>query len=288
MGQRPDRDLNKTFLRMAEDAWKMSTISDWSGWMEEYIKYAGQVKREMEGGSTRAPPSTPAPAEPSGFAASAQAPSPAVTSAPAADAAPKPMFSFGEPPKEAPKPFNFGFGTSAAGTSTSAGTATSTSPKPFSGFNFGAAAKASPKAAPMLAAAAPSGSDGGDAAVAEKPEPAVAQKDDNENILHAVRSRYYKHIDGNWKQFATGVIRLYESKDDPSQKRMVMRNEVGKVQLNLSVTTGMKFEKQKNKGKGFVRFLAVQEKEKGVEKFMLQVKGDNVDELHSNLEKMAA
>ena len=87
------------------------------------------------------------------------------------------------------------------------------------------------------------------------------------------------------------MLRLYRHKTT-SKQRIVIRNEIGKVQFNVAVSKGMTFEKVINstkKGKAtFVKFLACEDPEKGLETFMIQVKPESVDKLHSTLEGMVA
>lgn len=73
---------------------------------------------------------------------------------------------------------------------------------------------------------------------------------------------------------------------------MVLRNEIGKVQLNLAVGKGMPFEKVlKKSSKGtaaYVSFAAVEDEAKGMESFMLQVKPEMLDKIHATLQGMTA
>ena len=98
-------------------------------------------------------------------------------------------------------------------------------------------------------------------------------------------------FDNGWKKYGTGVLRLYRHKTT-SKQRMVIRNEIGKVQFNVGISKGMTFEKIINdtkKGKAtFVKFGACEDPEKGLEAFMLQVKPEAIDKLHSVLEGMVA
>lgn len=96
---------------------------------------------------------------------------------------------------------------------------------------------------------------------------------------------------GKWKKYGTGVLRLYRHKTT-SKQRMVIRNEIGKVQFNVAVSKGMTFEKKivsSKKGKAtFVRFVACEDPDKGLESFMIQTKAESLDKLHSTLEGMVA
>lgn len=113
----------------------------------------------------------------------------------------------------------------------------------------------------------------------------------DEEVLHEVRAKHIKFENKAWKKYGTGVLRLYRHRVT-SKHRMVIRNEIGKVQFNVGVSKGMKFEKvikDTKKGKvAYVKFFAVEDASKGMENFMLQVKPEAVDKLHKTLEGMVA
>ena len=106
-----------------------------------------------------------------------------------------------------------------------------------------------------------------------------------------MRAKKLKYENSHWKKYGTGVLRLYRHKVTKKQK-LVLRNEIGKIQLNLAIGKGMAFTKEVKNGKkgvaAYVRFMAVEDPKKGVENFMLQVKPEDVDKLHSVLEGMVA
>mmetsp|Transcript_146 Transcript_146/g.295 ORF Transcript_146/g.295 Transcript_146/m.295 type:complete len:482 (-) Transcript_146:208-1653(-) len=116
------------------------------------------------------------------------------------------------------------------------------------------------------------------------------EENKDEDILMEIRAKHLKCVDGKWKKFGAGVLRLYRHKET-SKHRMVLRNEIGKVQLNLAVSKGMPLDKHLKKGsKGaaaYVSFAAVENEEAGMERFMLQVKPEELDNLHSTLSEMA-
>jgi len=113
----------------------------------------------------------------------------------------------------------------------------------------------------------------------------------DEEVLHEVRAKHIKFENNAWKKYGTGVLRLYRH-NVTSKHRMVIRNEIGKVQFNVGVSRGMKFEKvvkDTKRGKNaFVKFYAVEDAGRGMESFMLQVKPESVDKLHETLEGMVA
>lgn len=110
-----------------------------------------------------------------------------------------------------------------------------------------------------------------------------------EEILHEVRAKHLKFEDKKWKKFGAGVLRLYRHKTT-SKHRMVIRNEIGKVQFNVAISKGMTFEKIIKDGKQgkatFAKFFAVEDASRGPEAFMLQVKPDCLDKLHDALTRI--
>ena len=187
------------------------------------------------------------------------------TAAPAPSPAAKP-FSFA--PKSAAKPtFSFGAPSSSSNGGSNAPSATSSS--------FGDNNNDDPTSNP---------DDG-------KVEKVEQENNADEEILYEVRAKHLKCANDGWKKFGAGVLRLYRHKVT-SKQRMVKRNEIGKVQFNVGVSKGMKFEKVLKKTKkgeaAYVKFFAVEDASKGPENFMLQVKPDCLDTLHQVLESMVA
>ena len=106
-------------------------------------------------------------------------------------------------------------------------------------------------------------------------------------------AQYYKLVtNGGWKSYCQGDIKVESNKRNAS-KRMIMRDAIGKVQLNLSLSKGMDFKpvrKQTKKagGKAFIQFVALQDATVGTESFMYQVKPDVLDEVASKLNSMVS
>jgi hypothetical protein len=73
---------------------------------------------------------------------------------------------------------------------------------------------------------------------------------------------------------------------------MVLRNDVGKVMLNVAVSKGMPFKKisqRTRKGEVWhVSFMAVEDESEGAKQIMLNVKKEDIDKFHEKLENMAA
>lgn len=293
---------NLKFLKYIRENKDRDPLSDWSVWVKEYINYGNIVEREFRKrhgdgkksktsatyvGSALPTPSAPISApnpffesrqgEGSGLgqASTTSLPSssqPATSSA----AAPFPRFSFAShaptpPITTAPL---FGITGSSRGSSAT-GTASLFATNNINNSNAG------------------TGDGGGgdtnndNTSLKDKPEKAAEEQNTEEDCLYQVRSKYYKLISGQWKDFSSGPLRVYQHKTHPTKKRMVLRNDTGKVQLNVSITKGMRFEKVIQKTKGFVRFIAIQDENVGVEKFMLAVKVQNVDQLHQTLVDLA-
>jgi hypothetical protein len=118
----------------------------------------------------------------------------------------------------------------------------------------------------------------------------LAEENSKEDCLFELRSKYYKYNGETkqWKDYSKGPLRCYRDKEDPTKHRVVLRSDIGKVQLNLKISKGMKFSKTVNKKrKAFISFIAVQDAKSGPESFMLAAAMDKVDKLLETLESMA-
>ena len=118
------------------------------------------------------------------------------------------------------------------------------------------------------------------------------EENKDEEILYTVRAKLVRMKNGAWKKSSANELRLYRNLAS-DKKRIVMRNDAGKVMFNVSVSSGMPFKKvpQKTKKGGetwFVSFVAVEDESEGPNKFMLNVSKDDIDKFHEELEKMAA
>lgn len=119
----------------------------------------------------------------------------------------------------------------------------------------------------------------------------LQEENSDEVVLHHVRAKHMKYQDKQWKKYGAGMLRCYRHKIS-NKHRLVIRNEIGKVQFNVGVSKGMMFDKIAKDGKkgktAFVKFMAVEDASKGPEQFMLQVKPECLDSLHDALKSMAA
>ena len=302
------QELNENLLRMIVDHWEgRHYTQNYSFFMKQYMEHAARLQAELdeeEGSGDREVTDISASRGLGSWGGNNNS-QPAATSfsfggspaaAPAPAAAAKPSFSIGA---SAPAP-------SAAANSFSFGA--TPAPAPGAGTKFSFSAKPSSPVAP----AAPSFSFGASSAPASsatstasnnnnadptsnpddgKIEKVEQEENTDEEILHEVRAKHMKLENGKWKKYGTGVLRLYCHKTT-SKQRMVIRNEIGKVQFNVAVSKGMTFEKKivsSKKGKAaFVSFLACEDPDKGLESFMIQTKPESLDKLHSALEGMVA
>lgn len=247
--------------------------TDYSHFLKEYQEHAENLQEEDDDGSNTIEATTET--------------APTVTKINS-----QPASSWAAPdPSPAAKPFSMGASAAPpAGTFSFASKPAADAPAAPS-FSFGATPSSSAGSAPSTATTSNgnndepiSNPDNGN--VVEKVE---QEENAEEEILLEVRAKHIKSENGKWKKYGAGVLRLYRHKVT-SKCRMVIRNEIGKVQFNVGVSKGMKFEKvikDTKKGKAaFVKFGAVEDASKGLESFMLQVKPDCVDKLHKTLEGM--
>ena len=121
----------------------------------------------------------------------------------------------------------------------------------------------------------------------EKTEEALTDASNtDETVIYSVKGKYYKYSENKWTDHGGGKIQLYEHKEN-KKKRLVMRTLVGKVQLNVSIGKGMKFDKAVKKTSGSVRFMAMLEAGQSPKLVMLKVALSNIEPFHQKLEEMA-
>ncbi|GMH58437.1 hypothetical protein TrRE_jg10627 [Triparma retinervis] len=252
--------LNASFIKWLKRQSVQNPASDYSAGISDYINHATKIAAEEEKPKAVAAPPVPA---------SATIPAPTPTPAPAS--APAPAFAgFGaKPSSSAPTPsFNFG--------STSSSVPAPAATKPA--FNFPSAPAPAP-AAPKAVVSA----DAGDSMPKEDPTQLGKEENTEEDLLLEVRCKYYRFKKGDgWKDRGVGILKCYRHKTQGSC-RIVMRNSIGKVGLNVAVGKGMEFEKIGGK-QSSVKFIAMDEE--GVGQIMLKTRPENLDKFHSTLTSM--
>lgn len=118
------------------------------------------------------------------------------------------------------------------------------------------------------------------------------EENEDEEKLYEVLARLNKLEDKAWKKECKGPLRLYRNKTT-DKKRMVLRNDAGRVMFNVAISNGMTFQKvsektQKGKDIWYVQFFAVVNAGEGAKPIRLNVVKDEVDRFHEELEKLAA
>jgi len=295
-------DLNTILLQTIQDHWNGGhKFSDYSGFLKQYQDHAQtlidleEANEENEAavpsatvdststsnGNTQSTSSFSfggATSTTSGSTAKPFSMSVPVQQPPAA--ASKPPFSFTAQPSSsaapAPAALSFSFGASSA-TSTAKSASLFSAPTPAN-----TTTQATTPAATSNDDDPTSNPDDG------KIEKIESEENTEEDTLYEVRAKHMKIENGGWKKYGTGVLRVYKHKQT-SKHRVVIRNSIGKVQFNVAISKGMKFDKVTKDGKKgkstFVSFGAVEDVAKGMESFMIQVKPESVDALHDALSK---
>jgi len=118
--------------------------------------------------------------------------------------------------------------------------------------------------------------------------PEAKDSNTNEDCLLEIRAKKFKLVGEEWKDLGGGVVRLLQHKTKPSLKRILMRNQIGKVQLNVAVGKKMKFERILKAKTGFVRFVAKEEGSDNVSSLMIKTTKTDIDPLYNHLVEMAA
>lgn len=187
------------------------------------------------------------------------------------------------------KPTSFGGGSLFQGPSpTNASNNGSSAPPKFTGFSFVPKQTSTPTAASTATAKATTeNADGEYGFPKEKPEEALSAENPDETCVFESSAKHYKLIDKVWKDHGKGKLRLYSHKSSANTHRLVIRNTVGKVQLNIAIGKGMTFEKVDGKKNGRVRFLAMEAGKTEATVIMLMVTLDKIDTLIGELKKMA-
>ena len=153
-----------------------------------------------------------------------------------------------------------------------------------SGFSFGGVSSDSKPAAPAAAAANGGGEDDDEEIPEEPPTVVEALVNTEETAIYEVKSKIYKFNseEKQWKDRATGICRLLKH-NTSGLMRIVARNSVGKVALNIGIGKTFEFIKISGKGGG-VRFIAKNEDEVG--SWMIRVKAEHLDAFYDKCESM--
>ncbi|CAM9194440.1 unnamed protein product [Sphacelaria rigidula] len=108
-----------------------------------------------------------------------------------------------------------------------------------------------------------------------------AEGEEQEQIVHEVRAKLYrfKSDERAWGDMGVGVLRLMRN-ESTDTRRLVLRNDMGKVLLNVALYAGMKLESVKNTVK-FVANIA----EAGPSSVMIKVKSDDASPLFEKIKE---
>jgi len=129
----------------------------------------------------------------------------------------------------------------------------------------------------------------------EAPETSVEEVEDPDwNTVYRVqRVRYYLFEKENWKGYAKGPMRLQTQNSNSKNKRLLLRDDLGKVHLNVMITN-VKFSKKVSSKESsavkryYIQFCALRDTEKGMEKIMLQCKAEDHADLLKKLNEIAS
>jgi nucleoporin NUP2 len=242
------KKLNSNFSAWVQQQLTENPISAWTDGVADYIDYVQKLQEKYKGVEEEA-----------------QAPSAAPSPKPAA------VFS--------------GFGAAAA--AAAAAVAAAPPPKPaaaFSGFGGGfTAPNINSSSIPAAAAPAPAAAAGGDEDAMPLEAPASlgrAEGEEDEIVEYEVRAKLYRFNveEKSYGDMGKGVLRTMKHKQTGS-RRLVLRNDGGKVLLNLRVYEGMKLD-VKTDAIGFVA-----KEEGGPVTYLLRVKPSNLAPLKAAMER---
>ena len=271
------KELNSALAQTIIDHWEgKHYTSDYSCFMKQYQEHVEQLESEMENDDPFSITTT------NGLTTT-------MTTLSSMEGIAPPLVA---PSIPSTKPFSFGTTLGGGGKTATASSAPASwaVSKPAPSFSFGGP----PQTAPISHNAV--GADNDDDDPTSNPDDgkidAVLQEENSDEVvLHHVRAKHMKYQDKQWKKYGAGMLRCYRHKIS-NKHRLVIRNQIGKVQFNVGVSKGMMFDKVTKDGKkgktAFVKFMAVEDASKGPEQFMLQVKPECLDSLHDILKSMAA
>eukprot|EP00752_Nemacystus_decipiens_P003340 g3090.t1 len=197
-----------------------------------------------------------------------------------------------------PRENKFSFSLPSASTSTSASGGLTTAPSatsPLGGFKFNSGGLGAVGAAPAAfngfkvpagvaipppVAAGSGAADEEDAMPKEDPSKLErAPGEENEEVVGHFRAKLFrfKMSERAWGDMGVGMLRLMKHTTNDN-RRMVLRNDMGKVLLNAAVYEGMGVTKAKNT----IKFVANVEGD-GPTTFMVKVTADDIDDLHTRV-----
>mmetsp|Transcript_19788 Transcript_19788/g.30547 ORF Transcript_19788/g.30547 Transcript_19788/m.30547 type:complete len:437 (-) Transcript_19788:136-1446(-) len=286
------QDLNKKFLEKCIGLSETQLKEDWSSVMKDYLEYKQAIetkyyketnkskKTSTDGGSSDPAPVTTSvpPVDP--FKSASTAP-PASSGGNSFG-----NFASSTTPKTNTVPNLFSTSSSsAAGASSSAGTSFS------AGFNF---TKTSAPAPAAPATALNNNNDSSDGALPDSSSDPLgkAEESDHDTVLTVGLVSYYKNVNKKPKKFLEDQALHLETHKVDKTHRMLMRDAAGKVMLNLKVFEGQTFQGKRKKNKkgqekAYIRFLAVQDADEGLQSFILSLQPKDLDKTLEVLEKMA-
>jgi len=97
----------------------------------------------------------------------------------------------------------------------------------------------------------------------------------------------YVYENDGWTSFSKGNLQVQLKKSDNSKKRVVVRDSIGKVLLNIMITN-LQFTGRKKNNKAYIIFHALRDQTKGMEQMMLQCFPAEYDGLLAKLQAMSA
>jgi len=294
---------------MKEFIVKQDIRADWSLAMSRYINTYNIVKGSKQSGTSSstaiANSSTATTSTTSTFGGFGGTTGSLTNSATSTSSIPsKPLFP---PVTNAPAPALFSFGSASSGSSTtqkptfSFGNPATSSPAPAPssatgfGFAFGGKTSSTGSASTPISSTNPSEQENQESANKnEEDGSSTLQSADNDwNQRYSTKVKVYHHRDksAGATSFASGELKLQELKSDTSIKRMVMRDVSGKVTLNVSISSSMRFTatrspRRNGKTLARVQFFGIREVGHDPEMITLVCKPELLDEFHGKLIEM--
>lgn len=139
-----------------------------------------------------------------------------------------------------------------------------------------------------------SGQENQDSANADDQSSIIKSADNEWKVKYSTKVHAYHHRDGVSTKFASGqILKLQEYKSDPSKKRMVMRDSVGKVTLNVAIPKGMSTDKSRHTSRdgkevARVQVCVIRDENHGPETLTFVCSAASHDEFYGKLKEMSS
>ena len=281
-------------LRMAQMEFKANPVSDYTTWMERYLEKVKRLGMSDNNHSTNSTSSNVDKIKDdkkvalAGGGFSVGNDSSKISSTSTTSSSAESGFSFGK----------------SLSSSVATDTKSSATTKPFTGFSFKPASTTTttaatsktptfnfnPSPAPTTANSTPPAvniDNDNSNETADAIEGVQKQINEDEEELYSCRAKHRKFVDGQWKSYQAGLLRITKSKSRGTHQLVIRTESIGKVIFNIGIAKGMDFKEPKlGKINANILFVAIENENKGPESFMLVLSKACASDLYDKLKSI--